>query len=660
MSEESTRESSGSRDPLAARAKRERPRPGSPHPPSRDPLAARAAPRTEGDWEDAQRPDWGSVDGASQSQEETAVLKETGAGRPLAVAEQAPSPEESSIPHGPGLPEIAQDASVLEAEPQPSPEASEVPPGILDSSVQEPAELRDGLLETASQSHPVIVAQATSPVQTNDESTGEVASATAVPEPAAEPPEPQRPQDAGRAPSPASEARQQRPASEAADALAQEIQRRRELAAQKAETQSGQAYGGAQPGRIMITEPQPGSADMLRIRLTSELSGVNAAKFEIIGYARDGLEAAQMATQMVPDIILVHESLPGMNGYEACEMISLAAPNVATVLLVDPTRLSQPDVARRALRAGARGVLSADPSTEALLETLHDLIALHERRKQPEYELITDPMKMPVAFAVTGAKGGIGKTTVATNLAVSFAKRFPNEVLLVDFYGQYGNVSLMLNLSPDGTIRDLAGFAHELDINIIETHICKHEASTLRVLAGGGEMVDLKELELSAHGEIAFLADLVGLLRRHYRFVFFDLPPLITQASDYIFSRCQYIMLVTNLIDLNTVRDTATLHKQLLGMHLAPDRVKPIINRVARDNEFSLEDLEQALGMPGSRIAFELPDDNVAATTSINEGVPCVLSRPNSGLARRVNELTDLLVGEMADNVLNNSERRAR
>jgi len=258
---------------------------------------------------------------------------------------------------------------------------------------------------------------------------------------------------------PVSEAHQQKPASEAADALAQEIQRRRQLAAQKAEAQSGKAYGGAQSGRIMITEPQPGSADMLRIRLTSELGGSHTGKFEIIGYARDGLEAAQMATQMVPDVILIHESLPGMNGYEACEMISLAAPNVATVLLVDPTRLSQPEVARRALRAGARGVLSADPSTEALLETLHDLIALQERRKQPEYELITDPMKMPVTFAVTGAKGGIGKTTVATNLAVSFARRFPNEVLLVDFYGQYGNVSLMLNLSPDGTIRDLANFA---------------------------------------------------------------------------------------------------------------------------------------------------------------------------------------------------------
>ena len=659
MSEESPRESSGSRDPLAARARRERLRPPSPHPPggvaniSRDPLAARAAPRTQDDWEDAQRPDWTRTGEAAQSRAETAVLRETGAAqpqavagqasspvsprpqaaagarphhpeagvaRPPAVAGQAPSPEESSIPHNPGLPEVAQAPSVLEAEPQTSLEAQavavEVPP--------------------------------------------QVASATAVPEPPAEPPQEQSPPTRGPELKPVSEAHQQKPASEAADALAQEIQRRRQLAAQKAEAQSGKAYGGAQSGRIMITEPQPGSADMLRIRLTSELGGSHTGKFEIIGYARDGLEAAQMATQMVPDVILIHESLPGMNGYEACEMISLAAPNVATVLLVDPTRLSQPEVARRALRAGARGVLSADPSTEALLETLHDLIALQERRKQPEYELITDPMKMPVTFAVTGAKGGIGKTTVATNLAVSFARRFPNEVLLVDFYGQYGNVSLMLNLSPDGTIRDLANFAHELDISIIETHICKHEASTLRVLAGGGEMVDLKELELSAHGEIAFLADLVGLLRRHYRFVFFDLPPLITQASDYIFSRCQYIMLVTNLIDLNTVRDTATLHKQLLGMHLAPDRVKPVINRVARDNEFSLEDLEQALGMPGSGIAFELPDDTVSATASINEGVPCVLSRPNSGLARRINELTDLLVGEMADNVLNNSERRAR
>ena len=397
--------------------------------------------------------------------------------------------------------------------------------------------------------------------------------------------------------------------------------------------------------KLVITEPQPGAADALRAQLTSEQGGSEKG-VEIIGYARDGLEAAQMAAQMTPDIILVHEELPGMNGYEACEMISLAAPDVAAALLVAPDRAANADVTTRALRAGARAVLSTESSTETLESTLDNLVTLKTLRSQPEYELVVDPMKMPVTIAITGAKGGIGKTTIASNLAVSFAKRFPDEVLLVDFYGQYGNVSLMLNLSPNGNIGELASFASELDINIIETHLARHQESSLRVLPGSPELIDTHLPPIMEHSEVVFLADLIGLLRRHYRFVFFDVPPLVSHASNYVFSRCQYILLVSTLIDLNTLRDTATFYKQLMAMHMSPERVKIILNRVSRSNEFSADDLEQATD---AKIAFQLPDDPGTTLSSINEGVPCVISRPNSAMARGIHELTDQLVGEMAD-----------
>ena len=400
--------------------------------------------------------------------------------------------------------------------------------------------------------------------------------------------------------------------------------------------------------RIVLTEPQPGAADALRAQLNSELGG-SVTVVEIVGYARDGLEAAQMATQMTPDVILVHEELPGMNGYEACEMISLAAPDVAAALLAEPDRAARSDVTTRALRAGARAVLSTESPAEVLTETLHNLANLTDLRAQPEYELITDPMKMPVAIAITGAKGGIGKTTVASNLAVNFAKRFPDEVLLVDFYGQYANVSLMLDLSSNASIGELANFASELDINIIETQLVRHPASSLKVLPGCPKLIDTQLPAVMGQGEIIFLADLIGLLRRHYRFVFFDVPPLVSRASNYVFSRCQYILLISNLIDLNTLRDTATLYKQLMEMRIAPERIKIILNRASRSNEFSTDDLEQATH---AKIAFQLPDDPATTQPSINEGAPCVISRPNSSFARAIRELTEQLAGEMAEMVL--------
>ena len=226
----------------------------------------------------------------------------------------------------------------------------------------------------------------------------------------------------------------------------------------------------------------------------------------------------------------------------------------------------------------------------------------------------------------------------------SWAPVGSGQVALVDCYGQYGNIPLMLDLQPHGDIEELASFAGELDANVIEKNLTTHADSSLRVLAGtpaGGGLGG----RLSPEEEVAFLADLIGIMRRHYRFLFFDVPPLLGQASDYIFSRSQYIVLVTAVVDLSTIRDTATLYRQLLDMHLSPERIKVVVNRVARNWALTVEDLEQTLE---AKVALQLPDDQATALAGINEGVPAVISRAGSPLARGIHELGQLLERALA------------
>jgi pilus assembly protein CpaE len=397
--------------------------------------------------------------------------------------------------------------------------------------------------------------------------------------------------------------------------------------------------------RIIITEPQPGASDDLQEQLSEYFGDSGNGNVDVVAVAHDGLEAAQMAAQLAPDVILLDEEMPGMSGYEAAELIALAAPDVASALMVPTGRVDDKEVARNALRAGARAVISPTMPAEQLVEVLETLAAITDARQRPEYELITDPEKMPVTIAITGAKGGIGKSMITINLAVGFARRHEGQTVLVDFYGQYSNSALMLDVSPSYDIGDLAAFAGELDSTILETHLTVHEDSGLKVLAGhpGGGGVGG---QLGRDQEAAFLADLVGLLRRHYRFVFFDIPPLIGGASHYIFTRCQYIILVSTLVDLPTVRDTATLYKQLVDDRIASERIKLVINRFARSNELTVHDLEQAAG---TRVIHQIPDDPAVAIASINEGTPAVISRGSSGLARGARELADLLEESMAE-----------
>jgi pilus assembly protein CpaE len=357
-----------------------------------------------------------------------------------------------------------------------------------------------------------------------------------------------------------------------------------------------------------------------------------------------------MAVQFNPDVILLDEEMPGMTGYEAAELIALAAPDVASVLMVPQERVDEPEVVNRALRAGARAVIGPGTKPEQLVELLIQLKEITAARTRPEYDLITDPEKMPVTISVTGAKGGIGKSMLTVNLATSFARKYRDQVALVDFYGQYGNVPLMLDLNPGYNIGELAAFAGELDSTIIETHLAVHGDSSLRVLAGEPGSAGVGG-RLSEQQEIGFLADMIGLLRRQYRYVFFDVPPLIGAASDYVYSRSQFIVLVSALMDLSAVRDTATLYEQLVEDRIAPERIKLVVNRHDRSNELTVEDLEQATG---AEVIHTIPEDSQAAIGSVNEGAPVVISRGGSPLSRGIGELVELLENAMAE------ERRRR
>ena len=100
-----------------------------------------------------------------------------------------------------------------------------------------------------------------------------------------------------------------------------------------------------------------------------------------------------------------------------------------------------------------------------------------------------------------------GKTTLAVNLAVLLAKQFPGSVVLCDMYAQLGDVSLMLNMGmPPGSLVDLAPYADELDIQLVNSHLYTH-SSSLRALSGSTspEPVPINALSVS------YLALLLGI-----------------------------------------------------------------------------------------------------------------------------------------------------
>lgn len=386
--------------------------------------------------------------------------------------------------------------------------------------------------------------------------------------------------------------------------------------------------------KVVISEVNPGAAEGLRNDLISQMNGQE--EIRVVGYARDGLEVAQLASQLKPDIIFIDEDLPGVSGYEACGLAAAASPDTACVILAD----SDLNAARvRGMRSGARAVLPREGATSQLGELVKELAKLSSVKKSDEFARVTDPARMPLSYAITAAKGGVGKTTVATNLACLYARRFPGQVVLVDFFGQYGDVALALDLRPNLNIADLSNY-EELDVDLVENHLVRHE-SGLKILAGLSEVDD----HMLSKVDVPHLAELIGLLRLRHRFVFFDIPQILWTASRYILSRCNEIIVVANTIDLAALRDTNALLTAIMASYVPPERIRLVANRVSRQNQFDVKDLEEATNM---KVVCRIPDDQPTAVGAYNEGKPFVLSAPNSPLTRELHSLMDKLLEGVA------------
>lgn len=382
--------------------------------------------------------------------------------------------------------------------------------------------------------------------------------------------------------------------------------------------------------RIVVTEASPGSTEGLRARLPAE-------HFEFVGYARDGLEAAQMSLRLNPDVLMVHEALPELSGYQVAALVAAATTDVGVVVIVEQEAEA---TLRRAMAAGARGVIALDAPAEKYAELLRQVAAAREVRKQPEFPLVTDPKRMPMSIAVTAAKGGTGKTTVAVNLAVLFARHFPDEVVLVDFWGQCGDAALALDISPAETIADLASF-DELDPDLVQTHLSVHPDTSLRLLASPAATGSGMEMDRL---DIPFMASLIGLLRRAYRFVFFDMTPFVWPTSQYVFSRCQQVLVIAGLQDLATIRNTRSLLEAIEGRSGDRERAKLVANRANRRGDYTLADLAETTGR---QVYHQIPDDFETASGALNTGVPVVIEAPGSALGRAFAGLADKLLAEL-------------
>lgn len=378
--------------------------------------------------------------------------------------------------------------------------------------------------------------------------------------------------------------------------------------------------------RVLIAAEERSIRDQIRQYLLDQ------GNFEIAGTAVDGQEAVQLTMLLRPDVALIKADLPIFSGFEASEMIGLAAPEVCRIILGDGTPDTQ--TWQKAMTSGVRAYVPSPYSDDQLRQALAGVVSAPNRLSAPEFINATDPTLLPKVVTVTGGKGGIGKTTIAVSLATCLAEKHPGKVILCDFYTQFGDVSTMLDITPRKSLSDLTQTTDQIDLDMLEGYMIDQDGG-LKILIASTKSQPIDAISVSDAESI------IHSLKRAYTHIIIDLPPILHPTTLYVLSHCYQMLLVTNLFDMPTVRDAKELYDTVAGTYMLEDRISLVANRVSKCDRLTLADLERLFGR---KVDVQIPNDR-RLVSSINQGVPFVKAYARSPLVAAIHQIIDKLDG---------------
>jgi pilus assembly protein CpaE len=279
---------------------------------------------------------------------------------------------------------------------------------------------------------------------------------------------------------------------------------------------------------------------------------------------------------------------------------------------------------RQAIQAGASDVLSLPLQPSELHRALIRSVHAAPRRPAPAEsggEIIT----------VCGARGGLGATTLAVNLAAKLVAVTGSEAALVDLDLQRGDVAAFMNLTPHNSLANLAAAPGEIDDVFLASTLTRHPNGVF-VLPAPTEIEDADSV---GHAEIKLALD---LLRARFRYTVVDTARTITGATLAAVEASRRILLISDLSvpGIRAARRTADLFARL---GIPADSVELLVSEAVA-GPVSLQDASRAIGKTPF---FVIPRDESSAVEAMNHGVP--LNGKPTKLALAMAELATKVAG---------------
>jgi pilus assembly protein CpaE len=337
---------------------------------------------------------------------------------------------------------------------------------------------------------------------------------------------------------------------------------------------------------------------------------------EIVATASNGTQAIELVRATEPDVVLMDVNMPDMDGITATAGIKKVVPFTQVIIL---TVQDDVDYMRKAMLAGARDFLTKPPMIDELIQAVEGAAQVARTEKMKVSRAVQISKMGAQTSTVFGRiicvyspKGGIGTTTLASNLAVALCDD-ETQVVLVDADLYYGDVTVFFNEHSNNSVADLAPRAEELDVDVVEDVLINHKSGVKILAAPRPEQAE----EVKSRQFIILLE----YLRKMFSYVIVDTSTKLSDITIGAFDVSDLLILITGQ-DIPTIARTHKFLELLPLLKFDPQRLVIVMNQYDKRINIQPEQVGESFHR---EVSLTLPKDGRFVQPSINRGVPFML-----------------------------------
>lgn len=357
---------------------------------------------------------------------------------------------------------------------------------------------------------------------------------------------------------------------------------------------------------------------------------VRQAQLGFAGEAGFGTDAVSLASDARPDVIICGMSRPPERSLQTIEALLDVLPETPIIAYA---REEQVDVVRQAMLVGARDFLQIPADVGRLVDSIRSVLESEERKRLRLSGQAKGIGPRGLVVAVFGAKGGVGKTTIATNLGLALASKLGQSVVLIDGDDSFGDVAAMLDIRPERSIMDVIRGFENIDRANVTDYLVRH-SSGLWVLPAPRESLQWRAITPEAFRKV------VDVVSRRFDIVLVDTAATLSDLSLSILDEANMVLWVTST-DFSSINNSLLGLEALQQMSYPDSRIRLVLNVNSSDDGVRPAKIESVLKR---QFFWSIPYDRNVRTGG-QVGNPAVLANPSGAGARTLIQLARALTG---------------